>query len=178
MDLTGLWVFFGVVEVGETAMSALKSGDDVSHELLWVKGEFCSPSCVSMDRIFHLVQLVPVEVVPVHRQYKCFNGVPFRQNPLNLLAEVALARGTSPSHPNEGNATILMWHRWMRIDYVNNFWGDLFYDLFTTWILSIFLTRYLANLFLTTARRSLIILLIARACTRCFVDILEGGVLL
>lgn len=104
LDLVLLGVLLGVVEVGEAALAGGLGVLEVFHKSLCVKSELGSSPRVSVFWVLHLVQLMPVVVVAVHGHNQCLDVEVLFENPLDLLAEEALARGAGPRHPNERHA--------------------------------------------------------------------------
>lgn len=101
VDLTFFRVLLGMIEIWKACHPSFNCLRYVLDKFLRVESELCATARVGVFWVLHLVELVSVVVVAIHRHDQGLDAMLLLQYLLHVLAEVALAGGATASHSDE-----------------------------------------------------------------------------
>merc|ERR1711988_1520792 len=106
LDLVFLRILLSMVKIREASVSIIFCLKNIIDKSFCIEGKFSSSSRVSMCWIIHLVKLMTVVVISIHRPNQSLNVVLLFKSFFDFLTEVAFTGCSCSSNPDEWNNII------------------------------------------------------------------------
>ena len=117
-----LWILFSMIKVGEASKTVNLSLFDFFYKSIWVKSKLSSTSSMSIFWVIHLVKLMAIKMITIHRHYQSIDIILILKLLFDLLAEEAFARCSGTCYTNK-------WHFIGRLRQLIDFFCNLQFHL-------------------------------------------------